>query len=183
MFKIIRFYISRIYDDLFLVIKGNEYVAKNLNVSRARKQGVKVGENCRFFSTNFSTEPYLIEIGNHVTITEGVQFVTHDGGVWVFRESNPDIELFGNIEIGNNVFIGLNSIILFNTVVGNNCIIAAGSIVKGNFSDNSIIAGVPAKVIGSINDYFEKNKQRLTYYRSKKSNEKRELILKKLHEQ
>lgn len=163
MFKIIRFYIRRIYYDCFLVIRGTEHVAKNLNISRARKQGVRVGEGCRFFSTNFSTEPYLIEIGHHVTITDGVQFITHDGGVWVFREKFPKINLFGKIKVGNNVFIGLNSIILPNTEIGDNTIIAAGSVVKGKYEGNIIIGGVPAKKIGTIDGYFEKNKSLFRY--------------------
>lgn len=143
-----------------------DYIACHINIMSARKLGVIVGENCRFFSTNFSTEPYLIKIGNHVTITDGVQFITHDGGVWVFRENQPEIDFFGRIKIGNNVFIGLNSIILLNTEIGDNCIIAAGSVVKGNFEPNSIIAGVPAKRISTIEEYYEKNKEHFSFFRS-----------------
>lgn len=146
-----------------------EKIAEFYNIEYAKNLGVRVGKNCRFFSTSFSTEPFLIEIGDHVTITDGVQFITHDGGVWVFREQYPDIELFGRIKIGNNVFIGLNSIILPNTEIDDNCIIAAGSVVKGKFEANSIIAGVPAKKISSIDDYFERNKERFTYIRSHKN--------------
>jgi acetyltransferase-like isoleucine patch superfamily enzyme len=126
----------------------------------ARRMGVTVGEDCRFFSTNFSTEPFLISIGNHVTITDGVKFVTHDGATWIFRKEHPGLNLFGRIQIGDNVFIGINSIILPNTKIGNNSVIAAGAIVKGCFENDSIIAGVPAKRIMSTNEYFEKNKDR-----------------------
>jgi hypothetical protein len=49
--------------------------------------GFEVESDCRFISINFSTEPYLIEIGNHVTITQNVFFTTHDGSVW-FLEKN-----------------------------------------------------------------------------------------------
>jgi acetyltransferase-like isoleucine patch superfamily enzyme len=156
----------KIKRQIYRRIKGDEYVAKNLTIKIANKMGIKIGENCRLFSKNFSTEPFLIEVGNHVTITDNVQFITHDGGVWVFREKYPDIDLFGRIIIGNNVFIGLGSIILLNTKIGDNSIIAAGSIVKGTFEPNSIIAGVPAKKISTIDQYFEKNKDNFTYLRN-----------------
>jgi serine acetyltransferase len=49
--------------------------------------------------------------------------------------------------IRNNVFIGINCIILSNTSIGDNCIVGAGSVVRGHFPENSIIAGNPAQVI------------------------------------
>lgn len=148
------------------LISSYDRKALYFNPIIARNLGVIVGSNCRFYSINFSTEPYLIKIGNHVTITQNVNFSTHDGAVWVFRNLFPEIELFGQISIGNNVFIGMNSTILFNTEIGDNCVIAAGSVVKGKFQNNSIIAGVPAKCIGTIDDYFKKNESSFTYFRN-----------------
>jgi acetyltransferase-like isoleucine patch superfamily enzyme len=112
-----------------------------------RRQGVKIGQNCFINTVAFSTEPYLIEIGNHVAIAGGTEFLTHDGAIWCFREEIENADVFGKIKIGNNVFIGNNCTILPNTVVGDNCIIGAGSIVRGQFPDNSVIIGNPAKVI------------------------------------
>lgn len=155
-FRIWRKFVSLVFFYLNK-LNNSEVNALTRNIKKARKLGVTVGQDCRFFSLNFSTEPHLIEIGNHVTITDGVQFVTHDGGVWVFREQYPAINLFGSIKVGNNVFIGLNSIILFNTDIGDNCIIAAGSVVKGKFDANSVIGGVPAKKISTVDEYYQKN--------------------------
>lgn len=115
-----------------------------------RGQGMKIGQNCFINTVSFSTEPYLIEIGNHVAIAGGVEFVTHDGAIWCFREEIENADVFGKIKIGNNVFIGNNCTILPNTFVGDNCIIGAGSIVRGQFPDNSVIIGNPAKVVMTI---------------------------------
>jgi acetyltransferase-like isoleucine patch superfamily enzyme len=112
-----------------------------------RSYGVKMGKDCLIFTNHFSTEPYLIEIGDHVVISEGTQFITHDGSVWVFRDSNPDLDVFGRIMVGSNTFFGINCIILPNTTIGNNCIIGAGSVVRGNIPDNSVVMGNPAKVV------------------------------------
>jgi acetyltransferase-like isoleucine patch superfamily enzyme len=115
-----------------------------------RKQGMKIGQNCYINNVKFSTEPYLIEIGNHVAIAAGTDFITHDGAIWCFREELKNADVFGKIRIGNNVFIGNNCTVLLNTTVGDNCVIGAGSIVRGQFPDNSVIVGNPAKVVLNI---------------------------------
>lgn len=112
---------------------------------------MKIGEDCHFNTMSFSTEPYLIEIGNHVAIAAGTDFITHDGAIWCFRDELKNADVFGKIKIGNNVFIGNNCTILPNTVVGDNCIVGAGSILRGQFPENSVIVGNPAKVIMNMN--------------------------------
>ena len=112
-----------------------------------RKQGMIIGQNCLLNTISFSTEPYLIEIGNHVAIANGTEFITHDGAIWSFREELGPVDIFGKIIIGNNVFFGLNCTVLSNTIIGDNCIIGAGSVVRGKFPENSVIIGNPAKVV------------------------------------
>ena len=116
--------------------------------------GVNFGNRVRILSfPRFGSEPYLISIGNNVTITRGVCFVNHDGGVALFRNEFPRLNVYGKIKIGNNVFIGINSVIMPNVTVGNNVVIGAGSIVNRDVPDNVVVAGVPAKIIKSIEDY------------------------------
>lgn len=144
---------------------SNKILLRHDPVAYARSIGVVIGENCRLIginSSSFGSEPYLIKIGNHVTITRGTNFITHDGSVWVFRPDEPDIDLLAPIKIGNNVFIGMNTIILPDTVIGDNCIIGAGSVVKGELDSNSVYAGIPAKRLCSINEYRKKNASRFT---------------------
>lgn len=112
-----------------------------------RKQGMKVGEKCHFNSMSFSTEPYLIELGDKVTISAGCDLVTHDGAVKCFRGEISDADIFGKIVIGNNVFIGINCTILPNTFIGDNCIVGAGSVVRGKFAEGSVIVGNPARAV------------------------------------
>jgi acetyltransferase-like isoleucine patch superfamily enzyme len=113
-----------------------------------RRQGMKIGKNCHLNTMSFSTEPYLIEIGDNVAISAGSDLVTHDGAIWCFRGNElKDADVFGKIIIGNNVFVGLNCTILPNTIIGNNCIVGAGSVVRGKFPDDSVIVGNPAKVV------------------------------------
>lgn len=119
-------------------------------INYLRKQGIKIGQNCIIDTMSFSTEPYLIEIGEKARIASGTIFFTHDGSIHCFLDEHEG-EIYGKITLGNNVFIGARSIILLNTKIGNNCIIGAGSVVRGHFPDNSVIIGNPAKVVSNIN--------------------------------
>jgi acetyltransferase-like isoleucine patch superfamily enzyme len=144
-----------------LIIRLLEKSSDRVKVKYLRKQGMKIGEDCHLNTMSFSTEPYLIEIGNHVAIAGGTDFITHDGAIWCFRDEWKDADVFGKIKIGNNVFIGNNCTILANTSIGDNCIVGAGSVVRGNFPDNVVIIGNPAQVVTKT------SVQRFLYLQSK----------------
>lgn len=107
---------------------------------------------------SWNTEPWLITLGNNVHITDGVKFITHDGGTLIYRQYIPDLEITKPITIGNEVYIGNNVIILPGVTIGSNVVIGAGAIVSHNIPDNSVAVGVPARVIKTADEYFEKIK-------------------------
>ena len=120
-----------------------------------RKQGAQIGQGCYIIPRKLGTEPYLIKIGNHVAITQGVKFHTHDGGTWIFREEMPDLRVFGPIIIEDNCLIGTDAQILPNVTIGKNSIVGAGSVVISDVPPNSIVMGVPARKFGSVDKYRE----------------------------
>ncbi|MEA9389296.1 acyltransferase [Acerihabitans sp. TG2] len=132
-----------------------KFIKKINGVLWARKMGVKVGNDCRLIDVTFSSEPYLVSIGNHVSATR-VHFETHDGGVWIFRDNFPNWDIVGKIKIGNNVFIGHGVTILPGVTIGDNIVIGACSVVNKDLKSNAIYAGVPAKKIRDLDSYFEK---------------------------
>lgn len=137
-------------------------IARNLQKKYLKFKGLKFGTNFRITgSPKFGSEPYLIEIGNDVTVTNGVIFITHDGAKVVsdrlMNSKTKSRIKFGRIKLGNNVFVGVNSIILPNVSIGDNSIIAAGSTVTKSFESNSVLAGNPARKIMSIQEYHDKN--------------------------
>ena len=117
-----------------------------------RRIGLKVGSNCRILTNKFGSEPYLITIGNNVTVTSGVRFVTHDGSGALMRDSKGRRYSYQPIKIGNNVFVGVNSILMPGIQIEDNVIIAAGSVVTKSIPQGVIVAGVPAKIIGKFED-------------------------------
>ena len=127
-------------------------------IAYARHMGVRVGKGCKIVSlgrSTFGSEPYLIELGDHVEIAGEVCFLTNDGGAWVFRDSHPDLDVVAPVKVGNNVFIGRRATILPGTVIGDNCVIGAGAVVKGTLEPNGVYAGVPARRIRDLESYRE----------------------------
>lgn len=127
----------------------------------ARSVGVRMGRNVVIYgmaSRMFGSEPWMITLGDNVYITAGVMFITHDGGTLILRQEVPDLEWTAPITVGSNVYIGMRSIIMPGVTIGNRCIIGAGSIVAKSIPDNSVAAGVPARVIRTTDEYLERMK-------------------------
>ena len=58
--------------------------------------------------------------------------------------------MVGHIHIKKNAWIGAGAIILQGVTIGENSIVAAGAIVSTNVPDNTIVGGIPARVIKEI---------------------------------
>lgn len=97
-----------------------------------------------FFNSNIKIRCHEeIEIGENVAISHDVTIMDSDAheGLWEgYEKTKP-------IKIGNHVWIGTRVTILKGVTIGDNAIIAAGSVVTKNVPNNTIVAGVPAKVI------------------------------------
>ena len=150
-----------------------------------KSKGLIIGDRCEIYPTaSFGSEPYLVELGSHVRINSGVHFITHDGGVWVLRDMNiiidgEKIDLFGKIKVGNNVHIGTNAMIMPGVTIGNNCIIGCSAVVTKNIPDNSVVGGIPAKVIETIDEYYNKHADKFDYTKEMSQKDKEEYLLKK----
>lgn len=145
-------------------------------IEYARAIGVSIGEDCRLLGLTtgtFGSEPYLVSLGNHVTVTSGVSFITHDGGVWVFRKDYPDIDVIAPITVGNNVFIGINSILMPGVSIGDDCVIGAGAVVTRDIPPGNVAVGVPARPIKLLDEYWQKVQKQAIYARSLEPHEKR----------
>ena len=120
-------------------------------VAYVRAIGVKIGNNCRFSSNDFGSEPFLITLGDDVSVGIEVSFITHDGAVALLRKmfNNPRLDYFAPINVGNNVFIGNRSIILPGVTIGDNVIIGAGTVVTRDIPSNAIAIAPAMKCISN----------------------------------
>jgi len=124
------------------------------HIDRLRARGVQIGTGCWILSSSFSTEPYLVEIGDRVGISSGVQFVTHEGSAWRLRDRHPNLQVFGRIRVGDDTVIGMGAVILPGTIIGSRCIVGAGAVVKGTVQDGTIVVGSPARVVKNTEEHL-----------------------------
>lgn len=139
----------------FWLYMGNGY--KRAKYAKEKGLFGEIGENVKLpFSVPLY--PKLVKIHNNVIMHHSVKLITHDfmnaflmkiPGSYQYKHK----EILCPIEIMDNVYIGMNCIILGNVRIGPNVIINAGSVVVSDIPPNSIVAGVPAKVVGSFEMY------------------------------
>ena len=137
-------------------------------VEWCKRHGVyaEVGEKVRIMDRKIPLYARLIRFHNNIQVASNVSFITHDAIFSVFNHLKlSDMRLSGGgkypehiacIEIMDNVFIGSNTTILGGVRIGPNAIVAAGSVITKDVPPNSIVGGVPAKVIGDFESFRQK---------------------------
>jgi len=128
-----------------------------------RRKGVSVGDGTVVFDPKHidfdSTRPSLLKIGKHVFLHKNTVIMTHDWTSWCFMQTHNDfIPSHAKVTIGDNVWLGMGVTILKGVEIGDNVIIGAGSVVSRSIPSNSVAAGIPAKVICSYEEYYNKRK-------------------------
>lgn len=132
-----------------------------------------MGDNCSIMSRTVPLYSKLIKLGDNVHLASNVSLVTHDITHVMLNKSQYIHSIVGDdykfpeklgcIEIGDDVFIGAGTTVLPDVRIGSHVIIGAGSLVNKDIPDNCVAAGVPARVICSIEDYLQKHLREETY--------------------
>lgn len=122
--------------------------SKICGTTRIHNKNTHIGTDSWVGARNeiISTRNAPIHIGDRCDIGPGVMFVvgSHEFGPSSRRagkgKSRP-------ITIGNGTWIGARATILGGSTIGEGCMIAAGSVIRGSFPANVLIAGTPGKVV------------------------------------
>ena len=142
----------------------------------ARHIGVTIGNNCLIDTRNWSSEPYLVTIGNNVQITKNVSIHTHGGGNAI-RKQHPDFDIFGKVVIEDWAYVGAYSQIMPGVKIGEGALIAAGSVVTKSVDKNTVVGGNPAHFICTTQEYFERNKRYNAGTRGKSLEDKKRILM------
>lgn len=112
---------------------------KNITIGK----NVFINSDCKF------QDQGGIEIGDGVLIGHGVVLATlnHDLDPAKRQQLHP-----GKIVIGNGVWIGANATITSGVTIGDNAVVAAGAVVNKDVPSNTVVGGVPARIIKRIDE-------------------------------
>lgn len=155
------------------MITSTVHLGQNVNVTEGVSlNNMRTGDNgkIRNFTIMFGSDKQPLTIGNdffigthcYINGIAGLTIgdrVTIAHGTMIFSDSGPNTSSYLQqhypitakaIEIGSDVWIGAGAMILPGVKIGNKCVIGAGSVVKDDVPDNSVVAGSPAKVIKTI---------------------------------
>ncbi len=131
--------------------------------------GRPVPDTLRVFPPFYSDFGKNIHVGEHVFINACCHFQDH-GGVTlgdgcqighnvVFATLNHGLEPADRgttypapIVLGRNVWVGSNATILQGVTIGDNAVVAAGAVVSRDVPANTIVGGVPARIIKKIDN-------------------------------
>lgn len=125
---------------------------RTIIVTRTKEAKIEIGNNVGISGATIYARKGIF-IGDNTLIGGNVKILDNDFHPIEFEARNRnDDEMIKakEIRIGRNCFIGCNSIILKGTKLGDGCVVGAGSVVCGEFSENLILAGNPAKTIKSM---------------------------------
>ncbi|MDC1433199.1 acyltransferase [Burkholderiales bacterium] len=145
IYKNLRLYINKVLQ----FVARKFLLTPNIRVVLHKLRGVKLQDSKNIFIGEdvFIDEvfPDLVTIGSNVMITEGVMIFTHLYDP-TFSEHAMQIK---PVKIEDNVFIGARSIILNGATLGRGCVIGAASLVTRDVPPYAIVAGSPARQVGS----------------------------------
>ena len=111
-----------------------------------------IGRECRINSDVRVTDPGYVRLGDNVTLST-CTLIGHDASIGVIgRATGRRLDSVGKIDIRDNVFVGYGAILLPGITVGPNAIVAAGAVVNRDVAPGSIVAGVPARPVGTWDD-------------------------------
>ena len=102
--------------------------------------------------------PQLIEIGARCIFAPKSVVLAHDASLLALTGKY----LFAKVVIGDNVFVGYGAVIMPGVNIGNNVIIGSNAVVTKNIPDNSVVVGVPAKIICAPDELIEKRSLNLS---------------------
>lgn len=128
------------------------------NLDKLKERGLKIGENFRCGSGSIIDPSHCwhISIGSNVVFAPRVHVLAHDASTYFLGYTRV-----ANVVIGDNVFVGASTVILPGVTIGNNVIIGAGSVVTKDIPANSVACGNPARVISTLEEHLQKEKNRM----------------------
>jgi serine acetyltransferase len=133
------------------VVGGLDVDASRERVRVLRARGVKIGEGTLIGRARLDSHPDLTEIGQRCAILDDCVIIAHDvagalfGGLHVSR-----------VHIRDNTVLLPGVYVLPGVTIGPNVVVAPRSVVASDIPPNSVAAGHPATVVGSLAEWLDR---------------------------
>ena len=128
---------------------GRRSVVESFSCINNAVGDVIIGDYTRIGIHNTIIGPVVI--GSHVNLAQGITVTALNHN---FQDTTKRIDEQGistkSVVISDDVWIGANAVILPGVTIGHHAVVAAGAVVTNDVPDNSIVAGVPAKIIKDL---------------------------------
>jgi maltose O-acetyltransferase len=129
------------------------------DVDRLRDAGLQLGAGVfvggrTVFDPDF---PFLISIGDETVIGPEAMILAHDAST----RRQIGYSRVAPVTIGRRAFVGARVIVLPGVTIGDDAIVGAGSVVRRNVAPGAVVAGNPARVIGTTREYLARHRRAL----------------------
>ena len=160
-------------------------IGKLVGLYRSRKNArrtysnLRVGKGTHFSWGNLeSMFPRLIEIGEGCIFAPTAMVLAHDASYFMFTGKYR----VAPVKIGNRVFVGYNAVIMPGVTIGDNVVIGASSLVTKDVPSNTVVAGIPAKKMCTVEEYLAKVKHEQMFEPAYKYAAENRLTFEQVHE-
>jgi acetyltransferase-like isoleucine patch superfamily enzyme len=145
-----------IYNERYLRIGAGTMVGPNVCLTAGMGPGqemltdpvVTIGDRCVIGRGSHIIGHWSIELGDDIQTGPYVYITDENHGY-----EDPDSPIGWQptheaaVRIGSGSWLGANVVILPGTILGRNCVVGAGAVVRGEFPDHCVVAGVPARIV------------------------------------
>jgi maltose O-acetyltransferase len=139
--------------------RARERLLGRRSVEWYRRNGCQIGVDVLLGPGCLLDPPHcwLIEIGDAAQLGPNVVVLAHDASTKPYLGYTR----IDNVRIGRRVFLGANCVVLPGVTIGDGAIVGAASTVTSDIRAGGLAVGSPARVIGDVSDYIDRQRDAL----------------------